>query len=74
MVLKNPFTRKGTISLKEYGIRAVDECLGHDKGAQRTDQGDIGWLERRAEESDDAKLLMTTPGVGYFSALTILFR
>ena len=71
-VLRSPFTKKGIVSLKEYGIKAVDECLvmiGTLNGRIKEISNE---LKQKAEENEDAKLLMTIPGVGYFSALAIL--
>lgn len=71
-VLRNPFTKRGTISLKERGIKAVDDCLVmigtlNERIKEISDE-----LKLKAGENEDAKLLMTIPGVGYFSALVIL--
>lgn len=71
-VLKNPFTRRGTQSLKDYGIRAVDECLAMIGLLNQRIKEISDKLKEVAEANDDARLLTTIPGVGYFSALAIL--
>ena len=71
-VLKDPFTKRGTLSLKEYGIKAVDECLAMIGALNGRIKEISDELKEKAEENGDARLLMTIPGVGYFSALVIL--
>lgn len=71
-VSRNPFTRRGSVSLKEYGIKAADECLAMIGALNGRIKEISNELQRRAEENEDAKLLMTIPGIGYFSALAIL--
>jgi transposase len=71
-VLKNPFTKRGTTSLKEYGIKAVEECLAMMGTLNERIKEISNELKRKAEGNEDAKLLMTIPGVGNFSALAIL--
>ena len=71
-VLKNPFTKRGALSLKDYGIKAVDECLAMIGALNGRIKEISDELKKKAEENEDARLLMTIPGVGYFSALAIL--
>jgi len=70
--LKSPFAKRRVPMLRELGIETINHCLSmigalDERIAQVSKE-----LKSRAEESDDAKLLMTVPGVGYFSALAIL--
>lgn len=71
-VFKKPFTRKGIISLKELGVRAIDECLAMIGALDSRIKEISSEIERRAKENEDARILMSTPGIGYFSALAIL--
>ena len=71
-VSRNPFSRRGREELGRLNVRTVNDCLEVlETLAQR-----IRELERelrsRAGESREAELLMSIPGVGYFSALAIL--
>jgi transposase len=69
---KSPFAKRRAPLLRELGIRAVDNCL-FMIGALDERIGRVSSeLKRKASESEDAKLLMTIPGVGHFSALAIL--
>ena len=67
----NPFTKKGRATLKELGVRSIDDCLAVIEVLNERIKKLQMELRARAE-SEDARLLMTIPGVGYFSALTIL--
>lgn len=71
-VLKNPFTKRRAPALTELGIEAVNHCLGMIGTLDERIKQVSKELEARAKESKEAKLLMTIPGVGYFSALAIL--
>jgi transposase len=71
-VLGNPFTKRGKAQLKDLGIRAIDDCLAIMGSLNGRIQKVSGELKKRACASDKVKLLMTIPGVGYSSALTIL--
>jgi len=71
-VSRNPFSRRGREELGRLNVRTVNDCLEVlETLAQR-----IRELERelrsKAGESREAELLMSIPGVGYFSALAIL--
>ena len=70
-ILKNTFAKRRAAPLRELGIKAVDECLTMIRALNERIKGVSDELKRRAEENEDAKLLMTIPGVGYFSALAI---
>ena len=52
-------------------MRAIVDCLEFiaslDERIRELERG----LKMRAQESEEARLLMTIPGIGYFSALTI---
>lgn len=69
---KSPFAKRRTPLLRELGIGAVDNCLCMIRALDEQIGGVSNELKRKAAESEDAKLLMTIPGVGHFSALTIL--
>ena len=71
-VFRNPFTKRGTVQLKELGIKAVDGCLAMIGALNVRIKELSDELGEKAANNDDAKLLMTIPGVGYFSALAIL--
>lgn len=68
----NPFTRRGRVQLAGLGIESVNSCLAVMDPLNERIRKVSSELERRAGESEDAKLLMTIPGVGHFSALLIL--
>jgi transposase len=70
-ILKNPFAKRRAPMLRELGIKAIDECLTMIKVLNERIEGVSDELKRWAEEDENARLLMTIPGVGYFSALTI---
>jgi transposase len=70
--LKNPFAKRQAPALRELGIEVVNNCLSMIGALDERIRGISRELERKAGESQDAKLLMTIPGVGYFSALLIL--
>lgn len=71
-VLRNPFAKRRAPSLRELGIESINECLVMIDALDERIQKISSELERIAGENEDAKLLMTIPGVGYFSALAIL--
>ncbi|MEW5995509.1 MAG: IS110 family transposase [Candidatus Zixiibacteriota bacterium] len=68
----NPFTRRGRAQLTELGMESVNSCLAVMSAVDERIRKLSGEVERRAEKSEDAKLLMTIPGVGHFSALLVL--
>jgi transposase len=70
--LKNPFAKRRGPALRELGIETVNHCLSIIGALDERIRQASKELKVRAEESEEAKLLMTIPGVGYFSALTIL--
>ena len=67
--LKNPFAKRRGPALMELGIEAVDHCLAMIGALDERIKQVSKELEARAKESREARLLMTIPGVGYFSAL-----
>lgn len=71
-VFRNPFTKTGCASLKELGIKAINECMAMIGLLDERIRSISQELKRRAGEMEEARILMTIPGVGYFSALTIL--
>jgi transposase len=70
--LKNPFTKRRAPALRELGIETVNHCLSTIGALDERIRQVSRELRVKAEESEEAKLLMTIPGVGYFSALAIL--
>ena len=70
--LKNPFAKRRTPLLSELGIRAIDECLVMIAALDKRIREVSSELKKGADESEVAKLLMTAPGIGHFSALAIL--
>lgn len=70
--LKNPFTKSGKEKLREIEIDSVNHYLA----ILDTIEERIGTLENEFEEisrnNEEAKLLMTIPGISHFSALLIL--
>lgn len=58
--------------LRELEIKAVDDCLSMIKALDERIQEVSVELKQKASGNEKAKLLMTIPGVGYFSALAIL--
>ncbi len=68
----DPFTKRRRSQLKEAENRAIDNYLeivvSLDERIKELERE----LKVRAQENEEAKLLMTIPGVGYFSALAIL--
>jgi transposase len=71
-VFRNPFTRKGSSSLKGLEIKSVDSCLAIISALDARIRELSAEIERKAVENEDAKLLMSIPGVGCFSALAIV--
>lgn len=70
--LKNPFAKRRGPALRELGIETVNHCLDMIGALDERIKGVSRELNAKAMESEEAKLLMTTPGIGYFSALAIL--
>jgi len=69
---KSPFAKRRAPLLRELGIGAVDNCLCMIGALDERIRRVSNELKRKASESEDAKLLMTIPGVGHFSALAVL--
>jgi transposase len=70
--LKNPFAKRRGPALRELGIETVNNCLDVRGALDERIRRVSTELKAKAEESEGAKLLMTIPGVGHFSALAIL--
>ncbi len=69
---ENPFTQKNREKLRELGIESVNHYLAVIETLEHRIDTVSEELEEIAEDDEEAQLLMTIPGVGYFSALTIL--
>ena len=67
----HPFTRQGRRLLRELGNRNIHCYLGLLEAIEDKLREAEREIRRRAEASDDARLLMTIPGVGHYSALLI---
>ena len=70
-VLSNPFTKRSRPSLKKLNIRTVNESLAIMKSLDERIRRLSKRIEKEAKQIEETKLLMTIPGVSYFSALTI---
>ena len=68
----DPFTRRGRRALSDLGVKPVDDCLAVIEVLSERIKQLQRELRARAKASADARLLMTIPGIGYFSALTLL--
>ncbi len=68
----SPFTKRRAPLLKELGIKAVDDCFSMIGALDERIRKISVQLRQNASESEEAKLLMSIHGVGYFSALAIL--
>lgn len=71
-VLKNPFAKGRATTLEELGIETVNHCLSMIGALDERIKQVSKELEGEANESKEAKLLMTIPGVGHFTAIAIL--
>ena len=69
---RNPFTKRGKNQLRELGIMGIDHCLPILEALDERIVELSKLVKQKAGMNEDAKLLMTIPGVGYFSALAIL--
>ncbi|KXA89160.1 hypothetical protein AKJ61_03435 [candidate division MSBL1 archaeon SCGC-AAA259B11] len=69
---KNPFTKKGKEKLRELNISSVDHYLAVLETIDERIKMVSKELEGIAEDREDARLLMTIPGISHFSALLIL--
>jgi transposase len=67
-----PFTKREKQQLQKLGILGVNQCLPVLEVLDERIAELSKIIKQKAGESEDAKLLMTIPGVGYFSALAIL--
>jgi transposase len=68
----DPFTKRGKQLLRNLGIFGVNQCLPVLEVLDERIAELSKLVKQKAGESEGAKLLMTIPGVGYFSALAIL--
>jgi len=68
----DPFTRRRRPLLKEAGNRAIGCYLEMVMSLDRQIKELERELKAQAQENEEARLLMSIPGVGYFSALAIL--
>jgi len=71
-VLRDPFTKRRKSQLRELGILTIDNCLSVMETLDERIAELSKLVKEKAGESEDARLLMTIPGVGYFSALAVL--
>jgi len=69
---KNPFTKSGKKKLRELGIGVVDHYLAVLDAIEERIEILEKDFEEIAEDDEEAKLLMTIPGISHFSALLIL--
>ena len=70
--MRDPFTKRGKSQLKELGVLTIDNCLSVMETLDERIAELSKLVKEKAGEDEGAKLLMTIPGVGYFSALAIL--
>lgn len=69
---KNIFAKKRRLVLQEFEIDEVNRCLDIIDTLDKHINELSAEIRRRAGESEEAKLLMTIPGVGYHSAVAVL--
>jgi len=69
---RHPFTKRGKEQLRELGILGVDHCLAIMEALDERIAELSKLVNQGAGESEEAKLLMTIPGVGHLTALAIL--
>jgi transposase len=68
----DPWTKKGKRQLGELGIVGIDHCLPVINVLDERIAELSKLIQQRAGESEDAKIIMSIPGIGYFSAMAIL--
>lgn len=68
----NIFTKKGKKWLQSLGIESIDRYLDIIELVDEKINEISSKIEEIAKENEDAKLLMTIPGIDYYSALLIL--
>jgi transposase len=68
----SPFTKKRSWLLKELGSTTIEECMVVLKTVRERIKLVSKEIERRVGEIEEAKILMSIPGIGHFSALAIL--
>jgi transposase len=68
----NPFAKRRVPQVKKLGITTVNRCFDVIGELNEQIERLSKELKQRAEKNEDAKLLMTIPGIDYFSALAIL--
>ncbi|KXB03198.1 hypothetical protein AKJ47_02705, partial [candidate division MSBL1 archaeon SCGC-AAA261G05] len=69
---ESPWTKKGKQKLNELKIDEINDYLAMIKALNERINRLSRELKQEARESEEANLLITIPGVGYFSALSIL--
>ena len=69
---KNIFAKKRRQSLREFGIDEMNRCIVVIEVLDEQIKELSAEIKRIAGESQEAKWLMSIPGVGYHSAVTIL--
>ena len=70
--MKSPFAKRRVTLLRDLGIQTVNYCLDVIGELDERIRQLSRELKAKAEESEEAGLLMTIPGVDSFSALAIL--
>jgi transposase len=66
------FAKRRRQLLRELGSTTIEECLLILETVRKRIKLVSEEIKRRAGEIEDAKILMTTPGISHFSALAIL--
>jgi transposase len=69
---RNPFTREGRKQLKQLGIKGIECCLDVLETIEHRLRELGRELRNMAEENKEARILMSVPGIGHYSALLIL--
>lgn len=69
---KGLFTRHGKRWLRGLNSRTINACLPVLETAEQQRKELDSELRRRAESNEQARILMTVDGIGYYSALVIL--
>jgi transposase len=68
----NPFTKKRKQILMDLGSDTIEECLAILETVRKRIKLVSQEIERRASGIEEARILMSTPGISRFSALAIL--
>lgn len=67
-----PWSKRGMHRMDELGVPAINDFLAIIKVLDERIDRISKELKKESEESEEARLLMTIPGVGYFSAMCIV--